>query len=132
MSALETAFRALPEPTYLLDETGHVLACSQSGAQVLGHSPEALTGRRWAELAPDPEEGYRLEACREEALASRTARTVELRWPSEQGPRAHGFCFTPLEDEGARQVLVSVHPITQAEGLYSRALAMEQAARADV
>ncbi len=132
VSALEKAFQALPEPTYLLDETGRILACSQSGARVLEQSSRALTGRRWAELAPDPEEGRRLESCRTEALASRTARSVELHWPSELGLRPHDFCFTPLEDEGEMRVLVAVHPITQAEHIYARALALEQAARAEV
>ena len=126
------AFRSLPDPTYLLDASGRVVTCSQSGARVLGLPVEALVGMPWAVLAPQPTEGTRLEVGRTEALATGEPRTVEASWPTLNGPRPHALCFTVLREADGVQVLVTARPLTEAEGMYSRALAVEQAARAEV
>ena len=44
-SGFELAFRAQPDPAYLLDEKGCILACSDAGAAVLGMPAELLTGQ---------------------------------------------------------------------------------------
>jgi signal transduction histidine kinase len=132
-SGFEMAFKALPEPAYLLDEAGRVLACSTVGARVLGMPPELLLGQHWARLALGAEEGTLLESGRGVALATGASHAVEATWPGERGPQPHTFCFTPMrEGEGPVRVLVTVHRLTEAEAVHSRALALEQAARAEV
>ncbi len=132
-SGFEMAFKALPEPAYLLDEAGRVLACSRAGARVLGMPPELLLGQPWAGLAFGAEEGALLESGRAMAVATGAPHSVEATWPGELGPRPHSFCFTPVrEGQGPVWVLVMVRPFTQAEAVHSRALALEQAARAEV
>ena len=64
LSGFEMAFQALPEPAYLLDEAGRILACSAVGARVLGMPSELLAGQPWARLALGAEEGALLESGR--------------------------------------------------------------------
>ncbi len=126
-------FQALPEPAYLLDETGSIHACSTAGARALGLEPSALLGRRWGELAVDLQVLARLEAERSRALHTDSPATVELPWPSPEGTRLHAFHLTPVEGEaGQRLVLVSARSLSEAETVYARALELEQAARAEV
>jgi signal transduction histidine kinase len=133
LSGFEMAFKALPEPAYLLDEVGRVLACSEAGATVLGLVPELLIGQRWSGLALGAEEGALLESGRSVALASAGTYSLQGTWLSATGPRPHTFSFTPLRDgQGPTRMLVLVRPLTEAESAYSRALALEQAARAEV
>jgi signal transduction histidine kinase len=133
LSGFEMAFKALPEPAYLLDEAGRVLACSATGARVLGMPPELLTGQPWARLALGAEEGALLESGRGVAQATGAPHTVEATWPSDTGPRPHSFHFTPVgDDQGPARMLVTARPLTEAEAVYSRALALEQASRAEV
>ncbi|PTL83195.1 ATP-binding protein [Vitiosangium sp. GDMCC 1.1324] len=133
LSGFEMAFKALPEPTYLLDEAGRVLACSAVGARVLGMPEELLAGQSWARLALGAEEMALLDSGRGVALATGAPHSVEATWPSERGTRLHSFCFTPVRDgQGAPQLLVTVRPLTEAEAVFSRALAVEQASRAEV
>jgi signal transduction histidine kinase len=128
------AFWALPEPTYLLDEAGCVVACSEAGAQVLGLTPETLLGHACARLsALEAEDVARLEAERVRAMASGAARSLELPWPSPEGPRRHTLKLTPLPGgAGGARLLVTARPLTEAEGLLGRALELEQSARAEV
>ncbi|QRN98318.1 GAF domain-containing protein [Archangium violaceum] len=133
LSGFEMAFKALPEPAYLLDEAGQVLACSEAGARVLGLVPELLIGQRWVGLSLGAEEGALLDSGRSVALASEATHVVQALWPSDTGARPHTFSFTPLRDgQGPTRMLVMVRPLTEAESAYSRALALEQAARAEV
>ncbi|WNG21381.1 ATP-binding protein [Cystobacter fuscus] len=133
-SGFELAFRAQPDPAYLLDETGRVLACSDKGALVLGMPPELLIGQPWARLAPLLEEGARLEAACATALAQGSAPVVQAIWPSPSGgPRPHSFTLTAVREAGTPpRLLVMVRPLTEAETVYARALGLEQAARAEV
>ncbi|QRK10260.1 GAF domain-containing protein [Archangium violaceum] len=132
-SGFEMAFKALPEPSYLLDEAGRLLACSTVGASVLGMPPELLAGQSWARLALGAEEAALLESGRAVALATGAPHSVQATWPSATGARPHTFCFTPVADgSGPARVLVTVRPLTEAEAVYSRALALEQASRAEV
>ncbi|KFA89313.1 ATP-binding protein [Archangium violaceum] len=132
-SGFEMAFKALPEPAYLLDEAGQVLACSLAGASVLGTPPELLLGQQWTRLALGPEESVLLESGREVAMATGAPHSVEGTWLSARGPQPHTFCFTPMrEADGPVRVLVTVRPLTEAEAVHARALALEQAARAEV
>jgi signal transduction histidine kinase len=74
-----------------------------------------------------------LESGRSVALATGASHTVEAPWPSDSGPRPHAFCFTPVGDgQDEVRMLVTARPLTEAEAIFSRALAMEQAARAEV
>lgn len=133
LSGFEMAFKALPEPAYLLDEAGRILACSAAGARVLGMPPELLAGQPWSRLALRAEEGALLESGRGVALSTGGPHTVEACWPSDKGPRPHAFCFTPVgEGAGPARMLVTVRPLTEAEAVYSRALVLEQASRAEV
>jgi signal transduction histidine kinase len=132
-SGFEMAFKALPEPAYLLDEAGQVLACSMAGATVLGLVPELLLGQPWSSLALGPEERVMLESGRSIALASQGSYSLQAMWPSEGGARPHTFNFTPVRDgQDPPRVLVTVRPLTEADTIYSRALALEQASRAEV
>ena len=133
LSGFELAFKALPEPSYLLDEAGKILACSGSGASVLGMPAELLIGQEWARLAPVLEEGAQLETARNTALATKMTRSMEASWPGGTGLRVHTFSFSPVvEGKSPPRMLVTVRPLTEAEAVYSRALALEQAARAEV
>lgn len=131
---LDSAFRALPEPAYLLDERGCVVACSEAGARVLGTVPEALLGQRWAELSGlGARDLARLEAERAQALAGPAPRSVEVPWPSPSGVRPHNLQLTPLPPEGGvTRLLVTARPLTEAEAMFARALELEQSARAEV
>ncbi len=127
------AFTALPDPAYVLDATGRILACSTSGARAFGQGPEGLVGRHWGELGVPLEDAARLDAARVQASTRGDAVTVELPWPVDAGLRRHALVLTPLPSEGgARTVLVTARPLTEAEAVYSRALELEQAARAEV
>ncbi|MFL5351039.1 ATP-binding protein [Archangium sp.] len=133
LSGFEMAFKALPEPAYLLDEAGRILACSAAGARVLGMPAELLAGQPWARLALGAEEGALLESGLDVARATGGSHAVVATWPSGTGPRPHSFCFTPAGDgAGPARMLVTVRPLTEAEAVYSRALALEQASRAEV
>ncbi|HEX8822057.1 MAG TPA: PAS domain-containing protein, partial [Archangium sp.] len=132
-SGFEMAFKALPEPAYLLDEAGRVVVCSTAGATVLGLVPELLIGQPWSGLALGPEERVLLESGRAIALASQVPYSLQATWPSPTGPRSHTFCFTGVrEGQAPPRVLVTVRPPTEADTIYSRALALEQASRAEV
>lgn len=48
--------RALPEPAFLLDRGGEVLAANAPGSRMLGLSAENLRGKRLCELVTDPPE----------------------------------------------------------------------------
>ncbi|XXF77656.1 PAS domain-containing sensor histidine kinase [Myxococcaceae bacterium GXIMD 01537] len=129
----EAAFVSLPEPAYLLDEGGRLLACSEAGARALGREAEHLVGRRWVDLEPLAGTAERLEAERARVLAQQAPRTAELPWPSPEGWREHTVHFTPLPaGDGAARVLVTARPLGEADALYARALEMEQRARAEV
>jgi signal transduction histidine kinase len=132
-SGFELAFRAQPDPAYLLDAKGCILACSDAGAIVLGLPAELLTGQPWARLAPQLEDGVRLEAGWGEALKLNSPHTVDALWPATGGAKAHTFTFMALrEPDGSERVLVQVRPLTEAQTVYTRALGLEQAARAEV
>ncbi|HYO66351.1 MAG TPA: PAS domain-containing protein, partial [Archangium sp.] len=75
-SGFELAFKALPEPAYLLDEAGRMLACSTVGASVLGMPPELLLGQQWTGLALSAEEGALLESARGVAMATGAPHSV--------------------------------------------------------
>lgn len=133
LSGFEMAFKALPEPAYLLDEAGRILTCSAVGARVLGMPLELLAGQPWARLALGAEDAALLESGLGVARASNAPHTVQGIWPSDKGPRPHAFQFTPVEDgAGPARMLVTVRPLTEAEAVYARALALEQASRAEV
>ncbi|ADO68673.1 PAS domain-containing sensor histidine kinase [Stigmatella aurantiaca] len=126
-------FMALPTPAYLLDDAGKIQACSLMGAQVLGTSPTALRGHRWGELQVDREVLARLEAERARLLVTGKPCSLELSWPSAEGIRLHTFQLAPVAGpEGASRVLVTAQPLSEAETVYTRALELEQAARAEV
>jgi len=133
-ASLTAAFMALPEPSYVLDGTGRVVACSMSGARALDRSPEEVTGRHWSELGVSARDVASLEATRARVVTMGSPVTVELPWPTAAGPRQHALVLTPLPAEGGREatVLVTARPLTEAEAVYSRALELEQAARAEV
>jgi signal transduction histidine kinase len=132
-SGFESAFKALPEPAYLLDEAGRVLACSTVGAAVLGLVPELLVGQPWSHLALGPEERALLDSGRAICQATQALHSMQALWPSQTGARPHTFSFTPArEGQGPAWVLVTVRPLTEADTIYSRALALEQASRAEV
>lgn len=126
-------FEALPDPAYLLDETGHVAACSAAGARALGLKPTELLGRRWGELPVNLQVLARLEAERNRALEAGSSRTLECSWPTAEGPGLHSFQLTPVTAEsGAVQVLLTARSLSEAETVYARALELEQTSRAEV
>ncbi|WP_224362559.1 sensor histidine kinase [Hyalangium versicolor] len=128
-----SVFEALPDPAYLLDETGRISACSKVGARVLGLEPTELAGRRWGELPVELQVLARLEAERSKVLSTGSASTLESPWPTPGGPSLHAFQLTLVPGEGAgMQVLVTARSLSEAETVYARALEMEQAARAEV
>ena len=126
-------FEALPDPAYLLDAAGRIQACSAAGAHTLGVDCAALLGRRWGELQVDLQVLGRLEAERARALTTGTSRSLEIPWPTLEGPRLHAFHLTPVPGgaEGA-QVLLIGRSLSEAETAYARALELEQTARAEV
>jgi signal transduction histidine kinase len=128
--SLLAAFTSLPEPTYVLDGAGRVVACSASGGRAFGGPPEGLEGRHWGELGLAAEDVARLETARARVVAGGGPCTVELSWPSEGGPRLHTVQLTALPGDSA--VLVTARPLSEAEAVYARALELEQAARAEV
>lgn len=126
-------FEALPDPAYLLDASGRIRACSAAGARTLGVECAALLGRRWGELQVDLQVLGRLEAERAHALATGTSRSMEVSWPTPEGPRLHAFHLTPVPGgAGGPQVLVTGRSLSEAETVYARALELEQTARAEV
>jgi signal transduction histidine kinase len=126
-------FAALPDPAYLLDEGGRVQACSAAGARALNAEPTALRGRPLSEFQVELGVLARLEAERLQALGAGAPCTVELPWPSPEGPRLHTFQLSPVPGEATQPwVLVTAHPLSEAETVYARALELEQAARAEV
>ncbi|WP_426755559.1 ATP-binding protein [Myxococcus sp. Y35] len=133
-ASLASAFTALPDPAYVLDGTGRVLACSRAGASAVGQPAEALVGRHWGELGFPPEEMARLETARARVMSLGEACHLEAPWATESGPRRHALVLTPLpaEDRGTGCVLVTARPLTDAEAVFSRAMELELAARAEV
>ncbi|QSQ12469.1 ATP-binding protein [Myxococcus landrumensis] len=126
---IASAFEALPDPAYVLDAQGRILTCSTAGARAFGRGPESLAGLQWSELGFPAEDIARLEAARALTLARGCCVTEELPWPVDTGLHRHSVVLTPLP-EGA--VLVTARPLTEAEAVYSRALELEQASRAEV
>ncbi len=133
-ASLASAFTALPDPSYVLDESGRVLACSRAGAGAAGRPMAELVGRHWGELGFPPEELARLEAARARVMSTGEASQLEIPWAAQAGPRRHALVLTPLpaEDGGAGCVLVTARPLTDAEAVFSRAMELELAARAEV
>lgn len=126
-------FAALPEPAYLLDDTGKLQACSAAGARTLGWEPGALLGRRWGELQVELQVLARLESEWARALAMGSPSALELSWPTPEGPRLHAFQLTPVPGEaGQPWVLITARPMSEPEAVHARALELEQAARAEV
>jgi PAS domain S-box-containing protein len=126
-------FEALPDPAYLLDETGRITACSAAGARTLGLQPSELRGRRWGELPVDLQILARLEAERTRALTAGSSRTLECSWPTPEGTGLHSFQLTPVADaDGSSRVLITARSLSEAETVYARALELEQTARAEV
>ncbi|MCE9671006.1 ATP-binding protein [Myxococcus stipitatus] len=124
------AFTALPDPAYVLDVAGHIVAYSTCGARAFGQTADELAGRHWGELGLPLEDAARLDGARSRALSTRQSLSLELPWPTEAGPRRHTLVVTPLPAD--ELVLVTARPLTEAEAVYSRALELEQAARAEV
>ena len=133
-SLLVTAFTALPEPAYVLDRVGRVVACSQAGARALGRTPAEVTGLHWSELGVAVEDVARLETARARAMTTGAADMVEVPWPTEGGLHPHALVLTSLPADGGQGpwTLVTARRLTEAEAVYSRALELEQAARAEV
>ncbi|MBZ4398631.1 ATP-binding protein [Myxococcus sp. AS-1-15] len=129
-----SAFMALPDPAYVLDAVGRLMATSASGARAFGQGPEGLVGRSWSELGLPVEDAARLESARARASSLGDSVTVELPWPMDSGLRRHALVLTPLPASDSEQglVLVTARPLTEAEAVYSRALELEQLARAEV
>jgi signal transduction histidine kinase len=126
-------FEALPDPAYLLDETGHITVCSAAGARTLSLEPTQLLGRRWGELPVDLQVLARLETEHARALAAGSSRTLELSWPTPEGPVLHSFQLTPVPGPtGSAQVLLTARALSEAETAYAHALELEQIARAEV
>ncbi|GHG79455.1 ATP-binding protein [Comamonas sp. JC664] len=133
-TSFAAAFAVLPDPAYVLDDGGRILACSQAGARAVGKPVEALLGRHWGELGFAPEEMARLESARARVRVTGYASDLELPWTTEAGPRRHALVLQPLpaEDDGPGCVLVTARPLTDAEAVFSRAMELELAARAEV
>ncbi|QDF08388.1 ATP-binding protein [Myxococcus xanthus] len=133
-ASLATVFAALPEPSYVLDDTGRVLVCSQAGARTVGRLSEELVGRHWGELGFPPEELARLETARARVMRIQDTCELEAPWATQTGPRRHALMLSPLpsEDGGPGCVLVTARPLTDAEAVFSRAMELELAARAEV
>lgn len=126
-------FQALPDPAYLIDEAGRIRACSTAGARVLGLAPEALPGRHWRELEVELQVLARLEAESARVLGTGHSHALELSWPTPEGPHPHAFQLTPVPGgAGHSLVLVTARPLSEAESVYSRAVELEQSARAEV
>lgn len=125
---------ALPEPAYVLDAAGRVVASSAAGARAFGGQPGSLAGRHWGELGMAAEDVARLETARARVVSTGAPDTVELTWPSEEGPRRHLLTLTALPADGGQgaAVLLTARPLSEAEAVYARALELEQAARAEV
>ncbi|WP_375755090.1 ATP-binding protein [Corallococcus exercitus] len=132
--AYEAVFAAIPDPAYLLDGTGRLVSCSAAGARALGRAAEELAGRHWSELGLPQEALTALESARVRVVTLRESTTVEAPWPGAQGMRRHALVLTPLGTHAdvSPAVLVTARALTEAEAIYSRALEMEQAARAEV
>ncbi|RKH53085.1 sensor histidine kinase [Corallococcus aberystwythensis] len=132
--AYEAVFAAIPDPAYLLDGTGRLVSCSAAGARALGRAPGDLAGRHWSELGLPQEALTALESARVRVVTLRESTTVEAPWPGAQGIRRHALVLTPLgtEADPSPAVLVTARALTEAEAIYSRALELEQAARAEV
>ncbi|WP_164019902.1 ATP-binding protein [Pyxidicoccus trucidator] len=132
--SLAAAFTALPEPAYVLDVAGRVVACSLAGARALERTQGEVTGRHWGELGMSAQDVASLEATRARVVTSGATATVELPWPGPTGTHRHALVFTPLPAEDGREVavLLTARPLTEAEAVYSRALELEQAARSEV
>ncbi|QSQ22203.1 GAF domain-containing protein [Pyxidicoccus parkwayensis] len=128
------AFTALPEPAYVLDARGKVVTCSTAGARALERTPAEVAGRHWGELGMSAQDFALLETTRARVLGTGAAETLELPWPTETGPRRHAVVLTPLPAQDWQEscVLVTARPLTEAEAVYSRALELEQASRAEV
>ena len=62
-----------------------------------------------------------------------SSRTLELSWPTPEGPTLHAFQLTLVSGEpGDARVLVTARSLSEAETVYARALELEQTARAEV
>ncbi|HYI02494.1 ATP-binding protein [Hyalangium sp.] len=126
-------FEALPDPAYLLNKEGLVTACSAAGARALGMEPAQLLGRRWGELPVDLQVLARLEAEQARALSTGSSRTLQLSWPTPEGPGLHSFQLTPVPSPaGSSRVMITARSLSEAETIYARALELEQNARAEV
>ncbi|NVJ02713.1 PAS domain-containing protein [Myxococcus sp. AM009] len=133
-ASLATVFSALPDPSYVLDDTGRVLVCSQAGAKTVGRLPQELVGRHWGELGFPPEELARLETARARVMRLQDTCELEAPWATQAGLRRHALVLSPLpsEDGGPCCVLVTARALTDAEAVFSRAMELELAARAEV
>lgn len=132
--AYEAAFAAIPDPAYLLDGSGRLVSCSAAGARALGRTEGELAGRHWSELGLPQDALRALESARVRVMTLRESTTVEAPWPGTQGPRPHALVLTPLGTEAnvSPSVLVTARALTEAEAVYSRALELELASRAEV
>ncbi|WIG93595.1 ATP-binding protein [Myxococcus sp. SDU36] len=133
-ASLATVFSALPDPSYVLDATGRVLVCSQAGAKTVGRLPQELEGRHWGELGFPPEELARLETARARVMRIQDTCELEAPWATQTGLRRHALVLSPLPSEDGEPccVLVTARPLTDAEAVFSRAMELELAARAEV
>ncbi|MFP2913652.1 PAS domain-containing protein, partial [Pyxidicoccus sp. 3LFB2] len=79
--SLAAAFTALPEPAYVLDGAGRIVACSVAGARALGRTPGELAGRHWGDVGVSARDVASLETTRARVVTTGTEATVELAWP---------------------------------------------------
>jgi PAS domain S-box-containing protein len=81
---------------YVLTADGRYSFVSEEGARVLGLAPEAMIGKRWAEVGLPPEREREFVEERERAMATGVAVKREVRFPIGNSDRYFEYVVTPI------------------------------------
>ncbi|MCU0663623.1 MAG: PAS domain-containing protein, partial [Myxococcota bacterium] len=128
---LEKALEGAEAPMVVVDTTSRVTFVNNVFERLVSRSREELLGRPFLELIPNRDR-TKLNALVASVLRGGPRRSVEVRYPSEEGRPAHHLSFTARPIAGAREEIEGVilvgQELTELRNLESQVIHSEKLA----
>jgi PAS domain S-box-containing protein len=127
---LSAMFQAVPDPLFLLDRDGNILACNEAAAQQLGRQAQELIGLSLPECLATaaPAAGHAPYATR---IAEVLRSAVPVRFTEERGQLVWDQAICPVADSDGTVTgaVVSIHDITEQRRIEKQLSAYRESVR---
>ncbi len=105
---LEAIFSAFVDHIFVFDQEGRYSYVSDSAAQVLGLSPDAMVGKTWQDLSLPAVIMELVDAQREIVMATGRSLKSETDFATENEVRFYEYVLTPLSTDSSRKAVVVI------------------------